>query len=132
MKEEGSLSAEEVESLTKVFKDKLVNQDISVKFEKLKNTKTTAIINMDEFMRRMSEMSEFYGMSESDLLKNATLIVNANSPIVQNLPTLTEEKQELIINQIYYLAMIAYKKLTSEELSDFNERNLKILDVLSK
>ena len=132
LKEEGSLSAEEVESLTKVFKDKLVNQDISVKFEKLKNTKTTAIINMDEFMRRMSEMSEFYGMSESDLLKNATLIVNANSPIVQNLPTLTEEKQELIINQIYYLAMIAYKKLTSEELSDFNERNLKILDVLSK
>ena len=132
LKEEGELQKEEIDALTQLFKNNLVNKDINVRFEKLKNEKTSAIINVDEFMRRMSEMSEFYGMSEADILKNATLIVNVNNPIVKNISTLDAEKQELIINQIYYLAMISYKKLSPEELSDFSDRNAKILTAFSK
>ena len=62
----------------------------------------------------------------------ATLIVNVNNPIVKNISMLDAEKQELIINQIYYLAMISYKKLSPEELSDFSDRNAKILTAFSK
>lgn len=127
LKEDSEVKEDDYKDLIAVFKDKLVNKAIAVKVEKLKNTKTSAIVNVDEFMRRMGEMSEFYGMSEGDVLKNATLIVNANNPIIEGLLSQNEEKQELIVNQVYYLAMLAYKKLTPEELSDFAERSAKLL-----
>ena len=80
----------------------------------------------------MTEMNEFYGMNESDLLSLSTLIVNVNNPIVSELLKQPEEKQELLINQIYYLAIIAYKKLTPDELADFTNRTTKLLLEYSK
>jgi hypothetical protein len=33
----------------------------------------------------------------------------------------------MIVNQVYYLAMIAYKKLSPEELSEFIEKSSELL-----
>ena len=132
LKSDEEIKDEDYTDILNLFKEKLKNKDIQIKAEKLKNTNTSAVVNVDEFMRRMTEMNEFYGMSEGDLLKTATLIVNVNNPIVSGLLKQPEEKQELLINQIYYLAIIAYKKLTPEELTDFTNCTSKLLLEYSK
>ncbi len=114
-----AVSDEEQKELIELFKTHLVNKDITVKAERLKSGKVPAVINVEEFMRRMSEMGGFYGMDQTDPTKNATLVLNLTNPVVSGLLNQSEEKQKLAINQIYYLAMLSYKKLSPEELSDF-------------
>ena len=104
-----------------------MNKDITVKAERLKSGKLPALINVEEFMRRMSEMGGFYGMEETDSTKNATLILNLTNPVVAGLLSQPEEKQSFIVNQIYYLAMLSYKKLSPEELSDFVDKSAELL-----
>ena len=93
----------------------------------MKNADVAGVINVDEFMRRMSDMNKFYGMSEEDVMQNATLVLNVSNETVQKLIELPEEKQEFIVNQIYYLAMLSYKKLSPEELADFMKRSETLL-----
>ena len=122
-----SVQEEDCKDLIEAFKSKLVNKDITVKAERLKSGKLPALINVEEFMRRMSEMGGFYGMEETDSTKNATLILNLTNPVVAGLLSQPEEKQSFIVNQIYYLAMLSYKKLSPEELSDFVDKSAELL-----
>ena len=67
---DGALKGENVQeedskALVELFKSKLVNQEIAIKAERFKSGKLPAIINVEEFMRRMSEMGGFYGMEGS-------------------------------------------------------------------
>jgi molecular chaperone HtpG len=55
-------------------------------------------------------------------MKNASLILNVTNPVVASFMAQPEEKQDFIANQIYYLAMLSYKKLSPEELADFVEK----------
>ena len=113
--------------LIDVVKKHLVNQDITVRVENFKSGKIPAVINVEEFMRRMSEMNGFYGMEETDATKHATLVLNLTNPIISGLLNQSEEKQKVIINQVYYLAMLSYKKLEPMELSDFVEKSAQLL-----
>jgi molecular chaperone HtpG len=132
LKSESELNADDYNELVELFKTVLSNKDIAIKVEKLKSGKTPAVVNVDEFMRRMTEMNSFYGMGDFDLNKHATLVLNATNPIVSSLLSQPEEKRENIVYQIYYLAMIAYKKLSPEELSDFTDKTAKLLFEYSK
>lgn len=118
---------DEGKDIIEAFKKHLDNKEINIKAEKFKTGKTPAIINVEEFMRRMSEMNGFYGMEETDPSKNATLVLNLTNPVISGLLTQDEEKQKLIVNQIYYLAMLSFKKLSPEELSDFLAKSTEIL-----
>ena len=132
LKSESELNADDYNELVELFKTVLSNKDIAIKVEKLKSGKTPAVVNVDEFMRRMTEMNSFYGMGDFDLNKHATLVLNATNPIVSSLLSQPEEKRENIVYQIYYLAMIAYKKLSPEELFDFTDKTAKLLFEYSK
>ena len=123
---------EDHKELIELFKNNLVNKDVAVKAEKFKSETLPAVINVEEFMRRMSEMNSFYGMSEADMIKNATLVLNLSNPIVAGILDQPEEKQKFIVDQIYYLAMLSYKKLTPEELSDFVEKSTQLLSDYTK
>ncbi len=127
LKSEESVSEEDQKALIDLFKEHLVNKDITVKAERFKSGKIPAVVNVEEFMRRMSEMGGFYGMGETDASKNATLILNLTNPVVSGLLNQSEEKQKMAINQIYYLAMLSYKKLSPEELSDFVAKSSELL-----
>ena len=127
-----NVQEEDCKELLAVVKSHLVNQEIAVKAEKLKSGKIPAVINVDEFSRRMSEMGGYYGMGEMDPDKNAVLVLNLTNPVVSGLLSQSEEKQKVIINQIYYLAMLSYKKLSPEQLSDFIEQSSKLLFDYSK
>ena len=121
------INEDEQKELIDLFKEKLVNKSIAVRAEQLKSGAIPAVINMDEFMRRMTDMQAAYGMPIPDAMQGATLVINLTNPVISGLLSQTAEKQELIINQIYYLATLSYKKLSPEELSDFVERSTKLL-----
>ncbi len=132
LKSNEEVSEEDSKKLIEVFKNNLVNKDITVKAEKFKSGKIPAVINVEEFIRRMSEMNGFYGMTENDPTKNATLVLNLTNPVISGLLNQSEEKQKFIVNQVYYLAMLSYKKLSPEELSDFVEKSAELLFDYSK
>ena len=127
LKAEGEVKQDDYKDLIELVKKHLVNKDIEVKADKLKNADVPAVVNVEEFMRRMSEMNKFYGMTEADAMKNATLVLNVANDTVSKLTGLSEEKQEFIVNQIYYLAMLSYKKLSPDELADFMKRSETLL-----
>ena len=122
-----TLKEEDNQPLIDAFKKHLVNQSITVKVERFKSGKLPAIVNVDEFMRRMSEMNGFYGMGDIDAAQHATLVLNLTNPVISSLLAQSEEKQKVIVNQVYYMAMLSYKQLSPEELSNFIDASAQIL-----
>lgn len=108
-----------------IFKNALVDDKLTIKTEKLKSEEVPAIIVVDEYMRRNTEMGQFYGMSGDEL--NKTVIVNTASPVVQKLKDLNEEKQKFVAGYIYSLALASFKKLTPEELEKFQKDSIILL-----
>lgn len=127
LKNDEGVSEEEQKEIVELFKKHLVNQTIEVRVERFKSGKIPAVINVEEFIRRMSEMGGMYGMSEMDPMNGAVLVLNLTNPVVSGLLTQPEEKQKTVINQIYYLAMLSYKPLKPEELSDFVTKSTELL-----
>ncbi len=109
-----------------IFKNALNNDKITVKTEKLKNEEIPAVIVVDEYMRRYSEMGQFYGMSEGDLSK--TMIVNTACPVIAKLKELADDKQKFVAGYVYSLALAAFKKLSPDELEKFQKDNMTLLN----
>ena len=122
LKEESS----EDESLKAIFNRVLDGKRVTVKTEKLKDKNVPAVVNVPEFARRMSEMHSFYGMGESPA--DVTLIVNMANGAVEALKTAPEEEQTRAAMQIYYLALMNYRQLKPEELSEFVATNAILLE----
>ena len=120
-------SEEENKALTEAFKAALKNTDVAVKAEKLKNESVPAIINVSEFSRRFGEMNAFYGMAGADTDRDMTLIINTANPVIQAFTGLDEDKKKFVANQVYYMARLAYKKLSPEEMKEFAENNAALL-----
>ena len=112
--------------LIDIFKNAIGDEKLTIKTQALKNSEIPAIINVDEYMRRYSEMGSFYGMSDGDVAK--TMIINTSNPIVEKIKELEEEKQKFVAGYIYSLALLSFKKMTPEELDKFVGDNLKLLD----
>lgn len=112
--------------LIDIFKNAIGDEKLTIKTQALKNSEIPAIINVDEYMRRYSEMGSFYGMSDGDVAK--TMIINTSNPVVEKIKELEEEKQKFVAGYIYSLALLSFKKMTPEELDKFVGDNLKLLD----
>lgn len=108
-----------------IFKTALGDDKLTIKTEKLKNATVPAIIVVDEYMRRYTEMGQIYGMSEGDL--NKTLIVNIASPVIDKLKELGDEKQKFVAGYVYSLALASFKKLSPEELEKFQKDSITLL-----
>ena len=108
-----------------LFKNILSDDKITVKTEALKNGNVPAVIVVDEYMRRYSEMGRYYGMSEGELSK--TLIVNTASLVIEKLKSLDEEKQKFVVRYVYFLALASFKKLSPEELGSFQNDCIALL-----
>lgn len=116
----------EDETLKKIFETALEGKNVTVKTEKLKDTGIPAVVNVSEFMRRMSEMNSFYMMGSGP--QDVTLIVNTANPAVQALKDAEGEAQNTAANQIYLLALMNYKPLSSEELTAFTATSVALLE----
>ena len=108
-----------------IFKEAVGDDKLTIKTERLKNAAVPAVINVDEIMRRYSEMGQMYGMSEGELAK--TLVVNLGNPVVASLKDADAEKQKFAAYQIYLLALLSYKKLGTDEMNKLIENDLAML-----
>ncbi len=120
-----SEDGENKEEIEKLFTDVLKEKNVTVQVSALKNADIPAMINVNEFMRRMNEMNRFYGMD--DMTQPLTLVVNTANDVVQGIKNLSEEKQKFIINHVYYLALLSYRNLSPEEMKEFTANNLELL-----
>ena len=123
----GESATEENKELVDSFKSALKNTTIAVKAEKLKEASLPAIINVAEFSRRFSEMNAFYGLAGADADRDAVLILNTSNPVIASFTGLSEDRKKFVANQIYFMAMLSYKKLAPEEMKEFSENNMELL-----
>ena len=112
--------------IKEIFKDAIGDDKLTIKTEKLKNTAVPAIINVDEIMRRYSEMGKMYGMMEGDVAK--TLVVNLANPVVVALKDASAEKQKFAAKHIYLVALLAFKKLSTEEQNELMNDDMTMLE----
>ncbi|MDE6790504.1 MAG: molecular chaperone HtpG, partial [Clostridia bacterium] len=112
--------------LVDIFKNAIGDEKVTVKTQILKNGDVPAVITVDEYMRRYSEMGQFYGMTDDQIGK--TLIVNTANPVVEKIKSLSDEKQKFVAKHIYSLALLSFKKLSPEELTQFVNDNLLLLN----
>ena len=124
------------ESLVEIFRKELGNDKLEVKVEKLKDDKVASMAVLSEENRRMQEMMKMYGMSGMDpsmFGSQATLVLNANHPLVQFLVEHKRSKNvPVICKQLYDLAMMAHKPLSPEEMTAFVQRSNEIMMLLTK
>lgn len=125
LKSEGELKNSE--EIIKIFAETIDDKNITVKAENFKDTQTPAVINLPEYARRFKEMNSLYGFAD-EALKELTLVVNCNCPLVQQIINLPDDKKSTAVMQIFDLAKLAHKPLNKEEIKNFISRNLQILD----
>ena len=121
------------DSLIEIFRKELGNDKLDVKIEKLKDDSVASMMTLSEQNRRMQEMMKMYGMSDMDMGGEATLILNANHPLVQYVVEHGDgENTGLICHQLYDLAMLAHKPLNPDEMTAFVKRSNEIMMLLTK
>ena len=124
------------EKLSEKFKKATGVENLIVKVEKLKNADMPSMITVSEQTRRMSEMMEMYGMSNSSTglgAEGETLVLNMNNDLVQYVLNNDEsENITTICQQLYDLARLANHPLKPEEMTAFVARSNKILSILTK
>ena len=124
------------DSIVEIFRKELGNDKLDVKVEKLKDDNVASMAVLSEESRRMSEMMKMYGMSGMDpsmFGTQATLILNANHPLVKFVVEHKRSKNvSIICKQLYDLAMLAHKPLNPEEMTAFVQRSNEIMMLLTK
>ena len=111
----------ELPAVADLFK-KIAGGNTKVEFERFRDEKTPALLNIPEEMRRMNDMMKLYHI-EGEMPVDQTLIVNTASPLTAKLASLLDagenEKAETLAKQIYLLSSLSQRQLTAEELVDF-------------
>ena len=134
--EEKEAFKEKTDSLVEIFRKALGNDKLEVKVEKMKDENVASMITLSEESRRMQEMMKMYGMSGMDpsmFGTNATLILNANHPLVEYVVAHKDgENTEMFCHQLYDLAMLAHMPLSPEEMTEFVKRSNEIMMKLAK
>ena len=134
--EEKETFQKNADSLTEIFRKVLNNEKLDVKVEKLKDENIASMAVLSEESRRMEEMMKMYGMGGMDTGMfggQASLILNADHPLVQYVVENKEgENVELICKQLYDLALLAHKPLSPQEMTVFVQRSNQIMMLLTK
>ncbi len=143
-KDEETKKAEQAqnEELQNLFRGILNNETLKVKAEPLKAEQVSGMIVLTEESRRMLEMKEAYGENEQMKLLFATakpdetLILNSNHKLVQQIckwkaEADKKEELDLVCHQVYDLALMSHKTLSSEEMTAFIDRSNLLLEKLA-
>jgi molecular chaperone HtpG len=121
-----------------LFKKVLGSEKLKVQTESLKSDGVSAVVLLSEQSRRMKEMSAMFGGGgfPDTFEEDVTLVLNTANPLVKTLTAIKDnearaEDVELIVNQIYDLAMMSHKPLDVEQMTKFIERSNKILEKIA-
>ncbi len=127
MKDTAATDEEADKKLVEDFKAALGVENVSVRAEKLKSDGVPAIINVSEYARRFGEMNAFYGLEGADADRDMTLVLNTANKVVQAFSALDDGGKQFVAKQIYLLAKLSYKKLSSEEMREFLDNSVDLL-----
>jgi molecular chaperone HtpG len=131
-KEDGAkhtLTDDETGKLKAVFEKAIGNPLMKVEVESQHSEGLPVTITMEEWMRRMKDMSKmgggmsFYG-SMPDSYKVA---INANHKLVEKILNAGEEQQTAMAKQAFDLALLAQGMLKGADLTAFVERSVEVI-----
>lgn len=123
---------EENKPLVEAVKAALGREKLTIQAQSLKSGGTPAVILLSEYARRIQDMSRAYGESFPGMDPEMTLVLNTENPVVKKIPSLSGEAQELVCRQVFDLAMLSHKPLSAQELSEFVQRSLRVLELLEE
>ena len=124
-----TLTEEEIATLKTVFEKAINNPSMKVEIENSHAEGMPVTITMEEWMRRMKDMSKmgggmnFYG-GMPDTYKVA---INANHKLISKILLAEDGQKILMAKQVYDLAMLAQGLLKGADLTAFVERSVETI-----
>jgi molecular chaperone HtpG len=124
-----NLSEDDEKKIKDIFEKAIGNNTMHVSVESHEETYSPVTITMEEWMRRMKDMSRlgggmnFYG----SMPDNYKVSVNANHAVISKILTSEEGQQTELARQAFDLALLAQGMLKGAELTAFVERNVRSL-----
>jgi len=124
-----NLSEDEIKKLKDLFDKAINNPNMKVEVENQSAEAMPVTITMEEWMRRMKDMSKlgggmsFYG-SMPDSYK---VSINANHKLISKILQAEETKQTEMAKQAFDLALLAQGMLKGADLTAFVERSVEII-----
>lgn len=128
---ESVLSEDQTQAVKELFEKTINNQQMNVEVTAMSPEDLPVTITMDEFMRRMKDMSKmgggmmnFYG----SLPDSYKVSVNGNSKLIQKIADTADESQkEQLSRQAFDLALLAQGMLTGDALTAFVQRSVSLM-----
>ncbi len=124
------LNDDEKAKVKAVFEKAITKPNMHVEIESLNPDELPVIVTMDEFMRRMKDMSQlgggmsFYGVMPD----NYKVAVNGNHKLIGRiLQTENEEEQTQLAKQAFDLALLSQGMLTGADLTEFVNRSVSLI-----
>jgi molecular chaperone HtpG len=126
-----TLSEEETKSLQSIFDKAISNPSMKVEVESLPADAMPVTITMEEWMRRMKDMSKLGGSGGMNFYgsmpDNYKVAVNANHPLITKILSTDTDHQTVLAKQTFDLALLAQGMLKGAELTAFVERSVGVL-----
>ncbi|MDI9520924.1 MAG: molecular chaperone HtpG [Bacillota bacterium] len=120
------------ETLEKRVREALDMQDLTVQLEALSDRDIPAMLMEDEQLRRYKDLSRIYG-DKNAFPERYTLVLNRANKSVQSIAAMEdEEKQALLLKQIFDLARLSSRPLEGDELKAFMARSNKMIGLLAQ
>ena len=126
-------------TLSKIFKNAISNDKLTIKVENLKNSDVSSILTLSEQGRRMQDMMKMYamggmgGMDPNMFAADQTLTLNANNELVKYiLENKDSENVPMFAEQLYDLALISNQPLSVDAMAKFVKRSNDIMLLLTK
>ena len=128
---ESVLSEDQQNAVKVLFEKTISNSTMNVEVTAMNPEELPVTITMDEFMRRMKDMSKmgggmmnFYG----SLPDNYKVSVNSNNKLIQKIAaTEDEQAKEQLSRQAFDLALLSQGMLKGEALTAFVERSVSMM-----
>jgi len=124
------LNDEEKVKVKSIFEKAIIKPNMRVEVESLNPDELPVIVTMDEFMRRMKDMSKmgggmgFYG----NLPDNYNVAINGNHKLIGKILQSSDEAEQLqLAKQAFDLALLSQGMLTGAELTEFVNRSVSLI-----
>jgi molecular chaperone HtpG len=133
---ESILSKDEVEKLKSLFNVDIPALHVTVEVKGLSPEAMPVVATRPEFMRRMKDMAALnggMGAFYANMPDEVTLTVNGNHPIFNGILQETDDdKQKKLVHNLADLALLSQGLLKGNELTDFIQRSVELIDVKNK
>ncbi len=125
------LNEDEKTKVKAIFEKAIVKPNMRVEIESLNPDELPVIVTMDEFMRRMKDMSQMGGGGMSfygSMPDNYNVAINGNHKLIGLiLQTEDENGQIQLAKQAFDLALLSQGMLTGPELTEFVNRSVSLI-----